>query len=743
MLRMFPDQVPDVGFGLEYSASGLLQLAGLGLAGANEVVIAERVLSVAETTITFSDISQDFDSLRIFISGRGDNASNTVTLSMEANGDTVDGSYHSQRHISQDGAGTHESGEFTTDKVVAALPAASATSGAFSTINIDIPEYTSSTKRKIATSERGYEISATNLNLTEILWLWKDTAAITDLEFTLTAGDFVSGTVIRLIGVKAGTAAQVGGRTKIAEISLSGTQTTLSFANIPSKYDHLELDIKTRTDDAGTDTKIQARFNGETSGSDSKYHGQRHLVQNGVTHTVTEFSSDPHIARGAASASPSGTFHHSTCRISHYSDSDNNKFTQSTGGMENNSGDLQLVTMVTRWSDTSPITDIDLTSGSGGDFVSGTRAILYGIGGADQTLSIEANTVSRTLTTSTDLALHKILTNEGAVVEVVFTLPTAVAGLRYRAIVEDANGIKFTAASGDTISVGDFTTVAAGSIALPNVGTEVEIVAVNDTKWIMAVTGVEGVWVDQYEIDLSSLSALDIRTNAGSVMTIDGKNVFVGTEVTARDTSINVVNGTGIVWIHNVNNFSSGLYWQLEGAAGLFPGGISEDSRYRIQWEIDRTASWTVDGQGVRMEMRRDDLTEGVYARFHCHERISGADSLQATRRTAGSDTTRTRIKSLTYPIILEIEHQRLDGSVLRYQENTTGFPAEEADTNFLFSSNSELEPADAFEPSDAAGDLSDAPSALVAAFRVLGNGSTPAYTIHLLKLRAQEFVAV
>jgi hypothetical protein len=78
----------------------------------------------------------------------------------------------------------------------------------------------------------------------------------------------------------------------------------------------------------------------------------------------------------------------------------------------------------------------------------------------------------------------KLYTNEGAAAEVEFTLPTAAADLGYKFVVHDANGIKVTAAAGDTIRVAGSATPAAGNITASTVGNTVKLIAINATEWI-------------------------------------------------------------------------------------------------------------------------------------------------------------------------------------------------------------------------------------------------------------------
>ncbi|HUT61981.1 MAG TPA: hypothetical protein VNA25_29435, partial [Phycisphaerae bacterium] len=100
--------------------------------------------------------------------------------------------------------------------------------------------------------------------------------------------------------------------------------------------------------------------------------------------------------------------------------------------------------------------------------------------------------VATTPRTVTSLESGGTFTNEGAAALQVFDLPTAVAGLRYTFIVQDADGIQVNAAAADTIRVGAAVSAAAGLVSSTNIGAVVTIVAINATEWL--ATSVINTW---------------------------------------------------------------------------------------------------------------------------------------------------------------------------------------------------------------------------------------------------------
>lgn len=85
------------------------------------------------------------------------------------------------------------------------------------------------------------------------------------------------------------------------------------------------------------------------------------------------------------------------------------------------------------------------------------------------------------------------LTNEGTTAENYHTLPSAAAGLSYTFVVQDTDGVRITAAAGDTIRPGTVAASAsAGFIRCATQGAAITLLAINATEW-MAVSMI-GTW---------------------------------------------------------------------------------------------------------------------------------------------------------------------------------------------------------------------------------------------------------
>lgn len=114
-------------------------------------------------------------------------------------------------------------------------------------------------------------------------------------------------------------------------------------------------------------------------------------------------------------------------------------------------------------------------------------AVTNGDGVSGNPTIARVTTVEPHASTPVNLAaadVHKLLTNEGATAQIVVNLPAAAANLEVEGYVQDADGIKFVAAAGDTIRIEASVSPAAGYISSTTVGSAVRLVAINATEWV-------------------------------------------------------------------------------------------------------------------------------------------------------------------------------------------------------------------------------------------------------------------
>lgn len=166
--------------------------------------IAESVLGVVTASVTFSSIPGTYRHLMIVWSGRGDNATNSVGLIMQANGDTA-ANYDSELYQFHGSV----SGPFVQETLGTATPtigdmcAASATANFAGGGVIEIENYAGTTFNKQATGRSAFKTANTtgNVNHEVEAWFWRSTAAINALKLLPSAGNFAAGSMFQLYGM--------------------------------------------------------------------------------------------------------------------------------------------------------------------------------------------------------------------------------------------------------------------------------------------------------------------------------------------------------------------------------------------------------------------------------------------------------------------------------------------------------------------------------------------------------------
>lgn len=107
-------------------------------------------------------------------------------------------------------------------------------------------------------------------------------------------------------------------------------------------------------------------------------------------------------------------------------------------------------------------------------------------------LEVNATGSSGTPNALSALESGTIFTNEGATAKVYHSLPTAAAGLVYTFVVQDTDGIRVVAATGDTIRINTSVSATAGYCEATAAGATVTLYAINATEWI--ATSSLGTW---------------------------------------------------------------------------------------------------------------------------------------------------------------------------------------------------------------------------------------------------------
>lgn len=148
-----------------------------------------------------------------------------------------------------------------------------------------------------------------------------------------------------------------------------------------------------------------------------------------------------------------------------------------------------------------------------------------GIGSLLSSRLVEANTaVAASPNVLTETESWTALTNEGATAANYHTLPTAVAGLQFTFVCQDADGIRVTANTGDTIRIADKVTAAAGYVSATEIGSSITLVAINATEWV--ATSASGTWTDGTFVwtDVFPMGEISYFNTTGTAITIGAQS---------------------------------------------------------------------------------------------------------------------------------------------------------------------------------------------------------------------------
>ncbi len=171
-----------------------------------------------------------------------------------------------------------------------------------------------------------------------------------------------------------------GSYESLQSVTLTGTQTMIEFASIPTTYSHLQVRVSGRSTGAYTYSSCYLRYNSDT-GNYYTYHslfGDGASVQSYGRGLAGDTIVVAQNITGATAAS--GNFGTVIVDILDYSNTNKYKVTRSLGGYDNNGSGTPIGTISmnsSSWNNTSAITNIKLYTD--GDFASGTVASLYGI----------------------------------------------------------------------------------------------------------------------------------------------------------------------------------------------------------------------------------------------------------------------------------------------------------------------------------------------------------------------------
>lgn len=167
----------------------------------------------------------------------------------------------------------------------------------------------------------------------------------------------------------------------IGTIRLSATQSQLVFAGIPQQYKHLQLRMTSRTDRSASATAdVFVRVNGD-SGANYGYH-QLYGYNNSAASGATASSTDGlYLGSTAGATSVSGAFGTLVMDLLDFASITKNKTSRCVAGTIGTSATTGIIGINSSlWRSTAAVTSLTVYCNQG-NFVSGTRASLYGLRG--------------------------------------------------------------------------------------------------------------------------------------------------------------------------------------------------------------------------------------------------------------------------------------------------------------------------------------------------------------------------
>jgi len=165
--------------------------------------IATVTASGSSATLEFTSIPSTYTHLQIRMLTRSTRSATSSNIFIGFNSDTTTANYYGHM-IQGDGASATAAARIgTSTSFMSATSAASNTSGIFSGVVIDVLDYANTSKYKTSRGLSGYDANGSGL-IYLASGLWMNTNAVTSIQLTDPLGNFASGSVATLYGIKGG-----------------------------------------------------------------------------------------------------------------------------------------------------------------------------------------------------------------------------------------------------------------------------------------------------------------------------------------------------------------------------------------------------------------------------------------------------------------------------------------------------------------------------------------------------------
>lgn len=427
-----------------------------GLYPITEVVVG----SGGQATIDFANIPQNFRSLRVAWSVRSTASATNDGLNVRCNGDTG-ANYYSAGHYSggtSTSIGFNDDGNTTNGAWVGYVTGATSTANAFAGGALEIQCYSQTDRMKVGSAQSTLTEAPDFFDVEQSIE-WTSTAAITELTFFLSSGNFAAGSMITLYGIAGPgqtplVTPQSGALIPIAQVVVGTAQATITFPNIPQTYQDLRLLVAGQSTASAVYEDLHAILNGDSS---ANYHHQQQTTNGSTASAADSGGTVAYALLGHLSGqtAPAGAVGAVETLLPNYATPLFRKPFLSREMFEQSdaSGGIYEIQIFGTWRSTAPITSIALSLISG-NFAVGTVATLYGIAGvgwpnAPRGTSVQTVSANYTVQPTDDVVLVDASSGQ-----VTVTLPYARSTNKQVVVKKkdsSANYVVIAPQSGDTI----------------------------------------------------------------------------------------------------------------------------------------------------------------------------------------------------------------------------------------------------------------------------------------------------
>ena len=167
------------------------------------LIASSTVGSGGAASIDFTSIPSTYTDLKIVVSARSSYSSSEGVL-MQFNGSSGANYFYRQLYgFGSSSPGSYTPGSGQTSCLVGTMGGTNFTASTFDSVEIYIPNYTSSNNKSFSVDSVAENNSATSNQLDLIAGLWSQTAAITSISFTsYNSANFVQYSTFYLYGIK-------------------------------------------------------------------------------------------------------------------------------------------------------------------------------------------------------------------------------------------------------------------------------------------------------------------------------------------------------------------------------------------------------------------------------------------------------------------------------------------------------------------------------------------------------------